>query len=263
MRRTVLRWSAVAGCVVVLAVLAFIVFGPDPSAPAAVAEAPTTTRPAPTTTTTTEPELPPVPVAATVADAKGSTVDLFSEPDVVDAERPTMDNPTHEGLPVVFLVLEEKGPWLRVQVSMRPNERVAWVKRSQVVVRTVPNRIVVRLAERRLVVYEGTEGDDELLSETVAIGSSRTPTPTGRFFVDGWVPLDGTGPYGAGQLSVAGFSDVLQSFGGGVGQIAIHGTNSPGLLGQAVSNGCVRMQNDALLRLIELAPLGTPVEIVP
>ena len=141
-----------------------------------------------------------------------------------------------------------------------PNERVGWVKRSQVVVRTVPNRIVVRLAERRLVVYEGTE---EVLSEPVAVGSSRTPTPTGRFFVDGWVLLDGTGPYGIGQLSVAGFSEVLHSFGGGVGQIAIHGTNSPELLGQPVSNGCVRMENDALLRLVEIVELGTPVEIVP
>lgn len=258
MRREVLRWSAVVGCLALLAVVAYVVFSPDPDSPAAVAEAPTSTTRPPSLTVTVEPD--PEPVAAIVADAKSATVDLFSEPGVPDVDHPTMDNPTHEGLPVVFLVLGEQGPWLRVQVSMRPNERVGWVKRSQVVVRTVPNRIVVRLAERRLVVYEGTE---EVLSEPVAVGSSRTPTPTGRFFVDGWVLLDGTGPYGIGQLSVAGFSEVLHSFGGGVGQIAIHGTNSPELLGQPVSNGCVRMENDALLRLVEIVELGTPVEIVP
>lgn len=261
MRRKVVRGSAAAGVAVVLAVVALVVFRPDPTGPAALAEAieVPVSRPAPTTTSTA-PDPAPQPVAAVVADANGPTVDLFSAPGVPDAERPSMDNLTHEGLPVVFLVLGEEGPWLRVQVSMRPNERVAWVKRSQVAVRTVPNRIVVHLGERRLTVHEG---DQELLRETVAIGSSRTPTPTGRFFVDGWVSLDGTGPYGSGQLSVAGFSDALHSFGGGVGQIAIHGTNSPGLLGEPVSNGCVRMQNDALLRLVELAPLGTPVEIVP
>ena len=70
------------------------------------------------------------------------------------------------------------------------------------------------------------------------------------------------GPYGTYQLSVSGFSDVLQSFGGGNGQIALHGTNRPELLGQPVSNGCVRLSNDAINRLAWLAPTGTPVEIV-
>lgn len=246
-----------------LAVVASIVFlRPDADAaePSAVRVESAEARP--TKLTSDLPATAPDPVvAATVADARGATVDLYAEPDVPFAERPTMDNPTHEGLPVVFLVLEERAGWLRVQASMRPNEQVVWVKRSQVRVRTVPNRIEVRLAELQLVVVEGETGR-VLLQEPVAIGSSRTPTPVGRFFVDGWVPLDGTGPYGSGQLSVAGFSDVLQSFGGGIGQIAIHGTNVPSSIGRSISNGCVRMDNDTLLRLVEIAPLGTPVDII-
>lgn len=257
MRRGLVRGAAVVGALLLVAAVAFTIFAPDPTRSAALADI-EIPEPRPATTTTTEPE-PPQPVAAIVADAKGATVDLFAEPGVPYAERPSMENPTHEGLPVVFLVLGEEDGWLRVQVSMRPNEHVLWVKRSQVRVRTVPNRIEVRLADRELRVYQG---DDELLRETVGIGSSRSPTPVGRFFVDGWVSLDGTGPYGSGQLSVAGFSDVHQTFGGGIGQIAIHGTNSPGLLGQPVSNGCVRMQNDALLELVRLAPLGTPVDVI-
>ena len=76
-------------------------------------------------------------------------------------------------------------------------------------------------------------------------------------------PLANTsGPYGTYQVSVSGFSDVLHSFGGGNGQIALHGTNRPDLIGQAVSNGCVRMNNDDITKLAELAPSGTPVEIV-
>ena len=71
-----------------------------------------------------------------------------------------------------------------------------------------------------------------------------------------------TGAYGPYQLSVAGFSDVLQSFGGGPGQIAIHGTNHPELIGKFVSNGCVRMNNDDVTALAALAPVGTPVDIV-
>ncbi len=61
---------------------------------------------------------------------------------------------------------------------------------------------------------------------------------------------------------MAGFSDALKSFGGGPGQIAMHGTNRPNLLGQAVSNGCVRMNNDDITKMVDLAPTGTPVAIV-
>jgi lipoprotein-anchoring transpeptidase ErfK/SrfK len=38
-----------------------------------------------------------------------------------------------------------------------------------------------------------------------------------------------------------GYSDVLEQFGTGDGQIALHGTADLGDLGQEVSNGCVRM----------------------
>lgn len=254
-----LRATLLTGCAAVVAVGGFLGLRDDDPAPT-----PPTTTLAPTTTTTTAPPttttVPEPEPAATVADAIGPTVGLYTEPGVVFEERPTMDNPTHEGLPVVFLVLEERGDWLRVQVSMRPNGLQRWVKRSEVNVRTVPNRIEVRVADRLLRVYDGA--GELLLEETVAVGSDRTPTPLGRFFVDGWVPLNGLGPYGAGQLSVAGFSDVLHSFGGGVGQIAIHGTNRPDSIGRPASNGCVRMHNDALDRLVRIAPLGTPVDVV-
>ena len=160
----------------------------------------------------------------------------------------------------VFLVLEDQGDWLHVRVSSRPNNMTAWVSRSEVRLRTVPNRVLIEVGARRVTVFHG---DTVLLQETVAVGTDRTPTPLGSFFVDGAVkvPYD-TGPYGAYQVSVSGFSDVLQSFGGGVGQIAMHGTNRPDLLGQAVSNGCVRMTNDNITKMVQLAPLGTPVDVI-
>jgi len=200
------------------------------------------------------------PTSFTVADAAGPTVRLFEAPDVPLASKPSMDNPTHEGLAVVFLVLEEDGPWLKVRVSSRPNHLVAWVLRSEVTLRTVKNRIVVEVGARRATVYHG---DDVLLETVVAVGTEATPTPLGEFFVDGVVkvPYD-TGPYGAYQVSVSGFSEVLHSFSGGNGQIALHGTNRPDLLGQPVSNGCVRMDNAAITSMAWLAPTGTPVQIV-
>jgi lipoprotein-anchoring transpeptidase ErfK/SrfK len=36
----------------------------------------------------------------------------------------------------------------------------------------------------------------------------------------------------------------------------------PWLLGQAVSHGCVRVPNEAIVRVARLVPPGTPVRIV-
>ena len=53
---------------------------------------------------------------------------------------------------------------------------------------------------------------------------------------------------------------MLQTFAGGDGQIAVHGTDDTGTIGQSVSHGCVRVANDVILKLSTL-PLGTPVVI--
>ena len=95
----------------------------------------------------------------------------------------------------------------------------------------------------------------------VAVGKPATPTPVGRFFVDVWLPNPG-GPTARFLLSVSGFSEVLKSFAGGRGQIALHGWSDPSVMGRNVSNGCIRMRNDDIRHLSELAPLGTPVEII-
>jgi len=265
------------------------------SRPAAevVSEAPASTSialPAPSTTTPTTQAVPELPVSppstlvapagarpsargsrlrvgqarpavfpAMIADGRGDTVALYNAPG--DAEPgDTLDNPTWEGLPVVFLVQQRVGDWLEVQVSMRPNEATAWVRTADVSLREVPYRIVVDTGAKRLTAYSR---QGVFLDVPVAVGTGGTPTPTGNYFVDGAVkvPYD-DGPYGAYQLSVAAFSNVHYSFGGGIGQIAIHGTNNPALIGTPASNGCVRMTNDDVTRLALTVPIGTPVQIV-
>ena len=42
---------------------------------------------------------------------------------------------------------------------------------------------------------------------------------------------------------------------------ALHGTNNPASIGQAVSHGCVRLRNEDIERLYNMVPLGTPVYI--
>src|SRR5262245_51802110 len=42
------------------------------------------------------------------------------------------DNPTLIGSPLVFLVVEDRGDWLRVMFPARPNHQTAWIERSDV-----------------------------------------------------------------------------------------------------------------------------------
>lgn len=202
---------------------------------------------------------PSRPTSFAVAHATGSSVALFDAPGAADPSG-SRSNPTHEDRPLIMSVRERQGDWLRVALPQRPNGTEAWIRGTEVQVSQVPNHIVIELGARRLTLYHG---DTVLMQEPVGVGTGRTPTPTGDFYIDVFNPLANTsGPYGWGQLSVAGFSDVLHSFAGGNGQIAIHGTNNPARVGSPVSNGCVRMTNEAIEALAAQAPAGTPVQVV-
>ena len=200
----------------------------------------------------------PVASPATIADVKGSKIGLYSTPGQAEADD-TFSNPTWEGLPLVFLVQQRQGDWLEVQLNTRPNQTTAWVRASDVALRQTTHRIVVSLASRSMTVYDG---DSVVMQAPLAIGDPTTPTPRGSYYIDGAVRTpDPTGVYGPYQLSVAAFSEVLMSFGSGVGQIAMHGTNAPSLIGSAVSNGCLRMNNADVTRLANTVEIGTPVQI--
>jgi len=212
--------------------------------------------PAPTTTTTST-TIDPARQSFRAAHVGIPSVNLYPS---AAASQPqlALPNPTDENVPLVFLVREEQGSRLKVAIPERPNGTELWVDKTDVVTTDVPNRIVVEVGARRLTVYRG-HSDEAVMSATVAVGSDATPTPLGDFYVDISVAQTSYTPW---ILSVAGFSDALQSFGGGNGQIAIHGWSDTSVLGRNVSNGCVRVSFDDLWRLRDLAPVGTPVEIL-
>jgi lipoprotein-anchoring transpeptidase ErfK/SrfK len=226
--------------------------------------APTTTAPTTTAPTTTAPTTTaPQPVYSfEAADAVVPAVKLYDAPGATQA-RSYLPNPTAEDVPLAFLVKAQGPPgWLQVQIARRPNGSTAWIHAEDVSLRSVDNRIVIERGARQLTVYRGTS-DEVLFQAPVATGTPKTPTPLGDFFVDIVVKLTNTkGVYGPFQLSVAAFSDVLETFNGGPAQIAIHGTNRPDLIGKFVSNGCVRLNNGDITALQPLAPVGTPVQIV-
>ena len=227
-----------------------------------------------TTTTTTAPSTldpatgisvsgpigPPWPDQFTAADAIVPQVPIYEAPGKPVPTARTLPNPTVEGYKLVFLVRKWEGDWLQVQLNTRPNGATAWIRTSDVAIRTVPNHILVELGARRLTVFHGEEA---IFTAPVAPGTAASPTPTGAFYTDIITrPTNPDGPYGLFQISVTGFSNVYDSFGGGNGQIAIHGTNRPELIGTPASHGCVRMSNEDVSALVPLARQGTPVVIV-
>lgn len=150
--------------------------------------------------------------------------------------------------------------WYRVQLPIKPNGAVGYVRAASVVLRTSPTRIVVSLSHRRITVYEHGK---QAFSATVGVGSPSTPTPTGRYYVNQrLVPTDPAGPYGPVAIGISAYSNVLTGWTQG-GPIAIHGTDEPESIGEAVSNGCVRMPNATLERVFKVAYAGTPVIITP
>ena len=151
-----------------------------------------------------------------------------------------------------------KPRWYRVQLPMRPNGAEGWVRAADVDVAPVHTRIYIDLSERRVTLFRRGR---PVLRAKAAIGSSATPTPVGRYYVNQrLVPRDTSGPFGPGAIGISAFSNVLTGWTQG-GPIAIHGTNRPDSIGRAVSNGCIRVENRALLRLFEATPAGTPVII--
>jgi lipoprotein-anchoring transpeptidase ErfK/SrfK len=150
--------------------------------------------------------------------------------------------------------------WLQVLVPRRPNGGKAWARGSGFLVAPLRHRITVDLSERRLTLLRD---EKPLRSFTVAVGSGATPTPVGEFFITVKLqPPVISKVYGDWALGLSGYSNVLEQFGTGDGQIAVHGTRGTWALGQAVSNGCIRMANADIVLLAKAAPPGTPVTIV-
>ena len=220
---------------------------------------PTTT--ASTTATTTASTAGPTTRVAPLKTGKvGAKVVVYATP-ATTTPLATLVNGVNVKGRVVFTVIEDLGDWLKVNAPIRKNGGVGYVRAAEIDTQFVhPWRIDVQLSTRRLTVYRGSEIMDV---ETVAVGAPKTPTPIGRYYtVDLLKPKgSGTGAYGPFAYGISAFSAVYQRFGAGDGRIGIHGTNKPSLLGQAISNGCIRMSNDGITRLKEMLPLGVPVEI--
>jgi len=146
--------------------------------------------------------------------------------------------------------------WYRLSLPGRPNGRTGWVTAASVDVKPVRKEIVIDRSARTL---ELRDGGRLLLRTQVAVGAYGMETPLGRFYV--MAKFRPTAPIlGAFGFETSAYSKLSEWPGGGI--VGIHGTNTPSLLGQAVSHGCIRVANEAILRLKDLVPVGTPITIV-
>jgi lipoprotein-anchoring transpeptidase ErfK/SrfK len=191
---------------------------------------------------------------------KGGDVAVYASPDPAAQPTTTLSPQTEYTLPRSFLVFDQYQDWLHVFLPIRPNDATGWIKASDVTVsKPLEYQIKVSLADHKLTLLKNGVVQ---FDAPAATGTGDTPTPTGTFFYTD--PLDlatqpGTG-YGVFAIGLSGHSNVLQTFAGGDGQIAVHGTDDTGTIGQSVSHGCVRVENSVILKLSTL-PLGTPVVI--
>jgi len=205
--------------------------------------------PAPSTTTTPDPGgLPAIPRAGYVSAGVSVTPTGYA-----------YDNPTYFKNPLVFDVERDQGAWLQVSLLARPNHQTGWIRRSDVTLSTTRYRLVLHLSTFDLQAFYG----DHRVAEThVVVGRPDTPTPLGTFFVTEKIQKWEGSDYGPWILATSAYSEALDTFSGGLPQVAFHGTNEPQLIGTRASNGCIRMPDAVDHRLHDLLPAGTPITIV-
>lgn len=221
----------------------------------------TTAAPAPADLT-----LGPEDLLGWIATPKGDP-EVYAEANP-DSKRIDIGAKTDAGAPTTFAVVGDASAgaerpvpgWYEVALRDRPNGSTGWVPEASVDITKTPFRIFVDLKGRTLRVEKDSTG---VFTTTVAIGTEENPTPVNGTYVTELIQnTEPEGSYGPYAFGLAMHSDTLSEFGGGDGQVGIHGTNRPNLIGQAVSHGCVRLKNDDIQELVDLQlPLGVPVFI--
>ena len=183
-------------------------------------------------------------------------------------------------------------PWAQVILSARPNKDKtgirestnyvkAWVETTKFEKLWVPYQyhVIVDVSDRTVTVWKGASDEPkEVFSHTLSIvGKPANPTPSlGLTYIEAKLPNlellndegEGTGEtpygpaYGSRIFALAAFSETLEQFNEGVPQLAIHGTNVPQRVGEALSSGCIRIPNEVIDELSKVLMVGTPVTII-
>lgn len=262
-RRNPLIWVAVVVVAVLVAGIAFFAlggFGGNAAPPPAADPGPPVA---------TE-DLPESNTHATIAGAPiDAQPDAPTEGYIVHPIRttPVHDSPTGRAIarmePEQFpgsetwlpMIGEQPG-WVQVLLPSKPNGSTGWIREADVTHATTTSVIEVHLKSMKL---DLRDSGKVVKSWQVGIGMDSAPTPPGRTFYLALIE-DEKQKFSPLIMPLGTHSPTLDTFGGGPGTVAIHTWPSNDVIGQASSNGCIRVPKDALDQLSEL-PLGTLVMI--
>jgi L,D-transpeptidase catalytic domain len=163
---------------------------------------------------------------------------------------------TEFGSPRVLGVVRQRGSWLGVSTSLRPDGRLGWVRFDVAKMKLYWTRYSLRvlLYKRELQLRYGRR---LMASYTVTVGAAGSSTPLGRFAITDALVFQQSPYYGCCALALSGRQEHLPVGWLGGDRIAIHGT--PGPVGFAASHGCIRATDETMRALFRRVPLGTPV----
>ena len=217
----------------------------------------------PTTSATPSsgPTTAPPPVQWTAARALGPLT-VYKQPGPGAPVKLRLPALSRYGVPTVLLVqhVRQIGSqvWYQAWLPVAPNGSRGWVPGDKVTVYAVTSEIVIDRHARTLQVLRGGK---VVAQFKCAVGRPSLPTPAGFFYITEKLrPANPGGPYGVLAMATSAFAPKLSYWLGG-GQVAIHGTNEPQLIGQPVSHGCVRMTNASITAVSNLVSVGSTVVI--
>lgn len=260
------RWIRVSGAVVAVGAASvgmFLLFSAPPSADGEAAPYRAVSRsPFPLPIETAAPSPPPGAIIGRVR--SDDDIVARTEPERSSEAIETFASVNEQGSPQVFLLQPDGGEvaaddeWVKALLPVRPNGTTGYLPVDELEILSTDYSIEVDRSEFELTVWEGEE---EIMRAPISLGTGKTPTPTGLFYLASLLePPDPTTVYGPYAYGLSGYSETLTDWKDG-GIIGLHGTNDPESIGKAVSHGCIRMRNADIKRLIPLLPLGTPIEI--
>ncbi len=93
----------------------------------------------------------------------------------------------------------------------------------------------------------------------IAIGTPKTPTPTGSFVVGQKLFTRPTCDWGARRITLLSLRKGAYTYTG----YNVHGTNNPDSIGKMASHGCVRLYNEDVVTLFDKVGVGSEVFITP
>src|SRR5205085_11287714 len=156
----------------------------------------------------------------------------------------------------IVLVLDavqvsQKQTWYHVRLPILPNNSTGWVLRG--------NLGQLYTVHTHLYVNRGTttatlkRDGVTVFTTRVGVGKSYWPTPAGQFYIRDKLTNFNNPFYGPVAFGTSARSAVLTDWPGG-GFVGVHGTNEPYLIPGYISHGCIRVPNDAIMKLAKLMP---------